>query len=79
MIPLAIRKHRLAKPSLLQDLENGKKTEIDSINGIVCEFGRKHNIPTPYNDLVLSVIHKIEQGEYKPGFENLRLFKELAN
>jgi len=75
LIPIAIRKHKAVRPSLLQDLENGKKTEIDSISGIVCEFGRKHNVPTPYNDLVVSIIHKIEQGEYKPGFENLRLFR----
>ncbi|HKI52544.1 MAG TPA: ketopantoate reductase C-terminal domain-containing protein, partial [Anaerolineales bacterium] len=79
IIPIAIRKHRLSRPSLLQDLEKGKKTEIDSINGVVCEFGRKHGVPTPYNDLVVSIIHEIEQGEYKPGFENLRLFKEAVN
>lgn len=79
IIPIAIRKHRLSRPSLLQDLEKGKKTEIDSINGIVCEFGRKHNVPTPYNDLVVSIIHKIEQGEYKLGFENLMLFREVVN
>ena len=79
IIPFAIRQHRTVRPSLLQDLEKGKKTEIDSINGIVCEFGRKHNVPTPYNDLVVSIVHKIEQGEYKPGFENLRLFRELTN
>ena len=64
---------------MLQDLENGKKTEVDSINGVVCEFGRKHNVPTPCNDLVVSVIHKIEQGEYKPEFENLKLFKEVVH
>jgi len=79
IIPFAIRQHRIVRPSLLQDLENGKKTEIDSINGIVCEFGRKHNVPTPYNDLVVNIVHKIEQGEYKPGIENLMLFKELVN
>jgi len=79
IIPLAVRKHRQARPSTLQDLEKGKKTEVDSINGIVCEFGRQYNVPTPYNDLVVSIIHKIEQGAHKPGFENLRLFNELAN
>jgi len=76
LIPYAIRKHRLTKTSMLQDMEKGRRTEIDSINGVVCEFGRKYNVPTPYNDLVVSIIHKMEQGEYKPGFENLRLFRE---
>jgi len=78
IIPFAIRKHKAVKASMLQDIEKGKKTEVDSINGVVCEFGRKHNVPTPYNDLVVSTIHKIEQGEYRPGFENLRLFRELV-
>lgn len=76
IIPLAIRKHRLVKASMLQDIEKGKKTEVDSINGSVCEFGRKYGVPTPYNDLVVSIIHKMEQGEYKPGFENLMLFRD---
>jgi len=76
LIPFAIRKHRLTKASMLQDIEKGRRTEIDSINGVVCEFGRKHGVPTPYNDLVVSIIHKIEQGDYKPGFENLKLFNQ---
>ena len=79
IIPMAIRKHRRVKASMLQDIEKGKKTEIDSINGVICEFGRKYNIPTPCNDLVVSIIHKMEQGEYKPGLENLRLFRESVN
>lgn len=79
IIPLAIRKHRRVKTSMLQDMEKGKKTEVDSINGVVCEFGRKYNVPTPCNDLVVSIVHKMEQGEHKPGFENLKLFKELVN
>ena len=78
IIPLAVRKHRQARPSTLQDLEKGKKTEVDSINGVICEFGRKYNVPTPYNDLVVSIIHKMERGEYKPGFENLKLFNQQA-
>jgi 2-dehydropantoate 2-reductase len=78
IVPIAIRKHKAAKASMLQDIEKGKLTEVDSINGIVCEFGRKYGVPTPYNDLVVSIIHKIEQGEYKPGFENLRLFHQLV-
>ena len=74
IIPFAIRKHKAIKASMLQDLEKGKITEVDSINGVVCEFGRKHKVPTPYNDRVVSIIHKIEQGERKPSFENLRFF-----
>lgn len=36
------------KTSMLQDVEAGRKTEIDTFAGTVVELGLKHNIPTPY-------------------------------
>jgi hypothetical protein len=63
IIPLAIRKHARLKASMLQDLEKGKKTEVDSINGAVCAQGRKAGVPIPMNDKVVEIIHRIEQDE----------------
>ena len=37
IIPIAIRKHAKLKASMLQDLEKGKPTEVDAINGAVSE------------------------------------------
>lgn len=74
IIPIAIRKHAKLKASMLQDLEKGKLTEVDAINGAVSEYGRKVEFPTPVNDKVVEIIHKIENGELKPGFENLKYF-----
>ena len=74
IIPIAIRKHAKLKASMLQDLEKGKQTEVDAINGAVSEYGRKVGFPTPVNDKVVEIIHKIEQGELKPRFENLKYF-----
>ena len=74
IIPIAIRKHALLKASMLQDLEKGKLTEVDSINGAVAEFGRKVSCPTPMNDKVVEIIHRIEKGELKPSFDNVKLF-----
>lgn len=74
IIPLAIRKHALLKASMLQDLEHGKKTEVDAINGSVCAYGRKIGVPTPANDKVVEIIHSIEDGGLVPSFDNLRLF-----
>ena len=74
IIPIAIRKHAKLKASMLQDLEKGKLTEVDAINGSVSEFGRKVGCPTPMNDKVVEIIHKIEKGELKPGFDNLKFF-----
>ena len=75
IIPIAIRKHALLKASMLQDIENGKKTEVDAINGVVCAFGRKVSIPTPMNDKVVEIIHDIENGKLTPSFDNLPLFQ----
>lgn len=74
IIPIAIRKHAKLKASMLQDLEKGKQTEVDAINGTVSSYGRKVGCPTPMNDRVVEIIHSIEQGKLKPGFDNLRLF-----
>lgn len=76
IIPIAIRKHALLKASMLQDLEKGKKTEVDAINGVVSAFGRKAGVPTPANDKVVEIIHRIEEGELKPSFENLKYFQQ---
>jgi 2-dehydropantoate 2-reductase len=75
IIPIAIRKHALLKASMLQDLEKGKKTEVDAINGVVSAFGRKVSVPTPMNDKVVEIVHRIEKGELTPSFDNLTLFK----
>ena len=75
IIPIAIRKHAKLKASMLQDIEKGKLTEVDAINGAVSAFGRKVGFPTPANDCVVEIIHKIERGELKPCVENLKFFK----
>ncbi len=49
------------KTSMLQDIEAGRKTEVDVFGGKVVELGKKHGIPTPVNQTLLSIIHVLEQ------------------
>ena len=77
LLPIAMKKHRLIEPSMLQDLKKGKPCEIDAINGVVCEFGRKHNVPTPINDKIVEIIKKIQDGELKAEKANIRLFDDI--
>ncbi len=77
LLPIAMKKHRLIEPSMLQDLKKGKPCEVDAINGVVCEFGRKHSIPTPINDKIVEIIKKIQNGELKAEKANIRLFDDL--
>lgn len=74
LIPLAMKKHRSLKASMLQDVEKGKKCEIDAINGVVSTYGRKLGIPTPTCDTICSIVKRIEKGELKPSVDNLKLF-----
>ncbi len=63
-----------AKASMLQDLEKGKKTEVDMINGFVVEQGKNFGILTPYNDIVVKIIKGIENKELPLSMDNLRFF-----
>ncbi len=78
LIPICIKKHAALKASMLQDLEKGRKCEVDAINGVVCAYGKKYGVKTPYNDKVCEIIHGIEAGKQKPSFENVKLFSELS-
>jgi 2-dehydropantoate 2-reductase len=49
------------KTSMLQDIEAGRKTEIEMFAGKVIELGHKHGIPTPANEVMLRMIHVLEQ------------------
>ncbi len=77
LVPIAMKKHRDIEPSMLQDLKKGKPCEIDAINGVVCEWGRKTNTPTPINDRIVEIIKKCENGELKPQASNIKMFDDL--
>lgn len=74
LIPIAMKKHRGLISSMLQDLRNGKLCEIDFINGVVCEYGRKYHVPTPFNDRTVEIVHAIERGELPITFANIERF-----
>lgn len=66
------------KGSMIQDLEKGRKTEVDCINGLVCKKGREAGFPTPYNDKVMELIKaeensgKLHDFSYLAQFDNIR-------
>lgn len=45
------------RSSMLQDLERGRRTEIDAINGEVWRRGQHHGIVTPVNEMLTRLIH----------------------
>jgi 2-dehydropantoate 2-reductase len=48
------------KPSMLTDIENKRRTEIDFINGKFVEYGEQAGIDTPYNKTLQALVKAIE-------------------
>lgn len=49
------------KTSMLQDIEAGRKTEVEMFAGTVIELGEKYNISTPYNKVLKEMIEILEE------------------
>ena len=75
ILPIAMKKHKNIKSSMLRDIARGHKTEVYAINGIVCEYGDKVSVDTPINDRIVKVVEKIENNELFPTWENLQYLK----
>ncbi len=77
LLPIAMKKHKAIKSSMLRDIEHNKQTEIDAINGVVCEHGKQANVKTPINDRIVGIVHNIENKKLNPSWENLNLMTDL--
>ena len=49
------------KTSMLQDVLAKRKTEVEMFAGEMIKFGKKHNIPVPYNQMMYDLIEIIHQ------------------
>ncbi|MGE5053368.1 MAG: ketopantoate reductase family protein [Acidobacteriota bacterium] len=54
------------KPSMLQDFERGRKTEVDFINGYVATLGHACGVPVHMNAAITGLVHQIERGVLQP-------------
>ena len=59
------------RPSMLQDVIKGRRTEIEYLNDYVATRGREVDVPTPANDAVTALIKRVERGELKPDLSNM--------
>jgi 2-dehydropantoate 2-reductase len=49
------------KPSMLQDVEAGRATEIDFLNGAIVTFGERHGVDAPLNRALTALVKGLEQ------------------
>jgi 2-dehydropantoate 2-reductase len=54
-----------------QDLQKGRPTEVDFLNGYVARMGATHHVPVPANDAVAALVRAAERGERMTGEEAL--------
>lgn len=47
--------------STLQDIRRGRPTEINELNGYLCELARLHGVPSPLNQRVLDAVKMAER------------------
>lgn len=79
LIPIGLKNHKAIIPSMLQDIRKGKKCEVDAINGVICEYGRKSGVLTPINDRIVEIIHKQEEGLIPLSAKNINLFDDILS
>ena len=72
-----MKKHKGIVPSMLQDIRNGKMSEVDAINGVVCDWGRKVGVATPINDRIVELIKLGQNGEITLNRDNVRRFDDV--
>jgi len=49
------------KSSMLQDVERGRRTEIDALNGAIVDLGKVHGVETPVNETLTAVVKGLER------------------
>jgi 2-dehydropantoate 2-reductase len=67
--------HRLAeaakgggqhRPSMGQDMQKGRRTEIEFLNGFIVDRGTEIGIDAPANAALTGIVKRVERGELKP-------------
>jgi len=59
------------RPSMGQDMQKGRRTEIDFINGVILERGREIGRPAPTHAKLIAAVKKVELGQAPPSPELL--------
>ena len=54
---------RMNKPSMLQHVEQGRRTEIDALNGALLGYAARHGIACPVNETIVQLVKAIEGGD----------------
>jgi 2-dehydropantoate 2-reductase len=59
------------KPSMLQDFERGRSTEVDFINGYVVGLGKQVGMKVVFNEAIVAIVKAITRGDSRPSADHL--------
>jgi len=63
-IDYACEHHGSHKASMLADLQSGKRTEVDALNGAIVDLGQRLGVPTPLNTTLATLVRLAELGDH---------------
>ena len=66
------------RPSMLQDVMKGRKTEIDFLNGYVAARGDIVGVNTPFCDGIVDIVRRVERGEMSPAEANIQPLQAMV-
>lgn len=67
----------IGRPSFLQDVLRGRRTEIEELNGFVVSEGKRLGVATPFNEAVVREVKSHEVGKLEPTPKNLESIAAL--
>ena len=59
------------RPSMGQDMQKGRRTEIDFINGVIVERGREIGRAAPTHEKLIAAVKRVELGQAPPAPEHI--------
>ncbi len=67
----------VGRPSMLQDVMKGRRTEIEYLDGYVVGRGREVGVPTPACDRITGLLKRVERGELESDADNIHLMSDF--
>jgi 2-dehydropantoate 2-reductase len=67
-----------SRPSMLQDVDRGRRSEVRYLNGYVVRKGREYGVPTPVNAALQQIVEEIDRRRLAQDPENLARVEEAA-
>lgn len=54
------------RPSMAQDIQKGRRTEIGELNGFIVQKAKEAGYPAPTHERIVEIVRRVERGELAP-------------